>query len=161
MFTIGITGFLLSQMPNTDLIRGNFVENILKRAIPGGLADVFMIATSVVLGTILGLNEADISTGATLMIAVIGFAYIYSIIRPLNGYKSFTLFGCMIGLVLCTAFLPTLFSMSRMEWKAWILYGILGFAAFGMLQLMNYATGKIWGFVKDIHHNRIRKSRKK
>ena len=157
MFTIGIPGFLLSQMPNTDIIKGNFVENILKKAIPGGLADVFMIASAAVLGNLFGLNSEDTSTIATLLIATIGFLYIYSIIRPLNAYKSFTLFGCMIGLVLCTAFLPTLFSMSHMFWKAWLLYIALAFAAYWVLKLTTLATKLAWDFVKDIHHNSKKK----
>lgn len=160
MFTIGIPGFLLSQMPNTDIIKGNFVENILKKAIPGGLADVFMIASAVVLGNLFGLNSEDTSTIATLLIATIGFMYIYSIIRPLNPYKSFTLFGCMIGLVLCTAFLPTLFSMSHMFWKAWLLYLALAFVAYWILKLTTLATKLAWDFIKDIHKNRVQKQNK-
>ena len=160
MFTIGIPGFLLSQMPNRDIIRGNFVENILKKAIPGGLADVFMIACAVVAGSVFGLNEEDTSTCATLLIAVVGFLYIYSIIKPLNSYKAATLFGCMAGLVLCTAFLPTLFSMSHMRLKAWAIFVGLTFVAYWALKLTTLATSKVWDFAKDIHYNRLHKSEK-
>lgn len=159
IFTIGIPGFLLSQMPNRDLIRGNFVENILKKAIPGGLADVFMIACAVVAGSLFGLSSEDTSTYATLLIAVVGFLYIYSIIKPLNNYKTFTLFGCMAGLVLCTAFLPTLFSMSRMHWKAWLIFIGLAFVAYWALKLTTLATSKVWDFIRDVHNNRIQKKR--
>lgn len=159
IFTIGIPGFLLSQMPNRDLIRGNFVENILKKAIPGGLADVFMIACAVVAGSLFELNSEDTSTCATLLVAVVGFLYIHSIIKPLNSYKSFTLFGCMAGLVLCTAFVPTLFSMSRMHWKAWLIFIGLAFIAYWTLKLTTLATSRVWDFIRDIHNNRIQKKR--
>lgn len=160
MFTIGIPGFLLSQMPSSKLIHGSFVENILKRAIPGGLADVFMIACALVFGNLLGLNSEDTSTIATLLIATVGFLYIYSIIKPLDNYKSFTLFGCMIGLIFCTAFLPTLFSMSHMHWKAWLLFGVLVIAAYLSLRLCTFAVNSIWEFVRDTHNNRSRKYKK-
>lgn len=160
MFTIGIPGFLLSQMPSSKLIHGSFVENILKRAIPGGLADVFMIACALVFGNLLGLNSEDTSTIATLLIATVGFLYIYSIIKPLDNYKSFTLFGCMLGLIFCTAFLPTLFSMSHMHWKAWVLFGALMVAAYLTLRFCTFAVNSIWEFVRDTHNNRSRKYKK-
>lgn len=154
-FTIGIPAFLLSQAPNSDLIRGNFVENILRKAVPGGITDAFMIATALVVGSFLGLSADDVSTCATLVIAAVGFVYIYSIIKPLNPYKSFILFGCLIGLILCTAFLPTLFSIERLSLTAWIVTSILIIACPGVLYLISLAVGKLWEFVKDIHRNRV------
>lgn len=155
-FTIGIPAFLLSQAPNSDLIRGNFVENILRKAVPGGLTDVFMIASTLVIGSILGLSGEDISTSATLVVAAVGFAYIYSIIKPLNPYKSFIIFGCLICLILCTAFLPTLFSIEHLSLAGWIMTSILIVACPGVLFLITHAVGKLWELIRDIHRNHVR-----
>jgi cation-transporting ATPase E len=155
-FTIGIPAFLLSQAPNSDLIRGNFVENILRKAVPGGLTDVFMIASTLVIGSILGLSSEDISTSATLVVAAVGFAYIYSIIKPLNPYKSFIIFGCLICLILCTAFLPTLFSIERLSLAGWVMTSILVVACPGVLFLITHAVGKLWELIRDIHRNHVR-----
>lgn len=153
MFTIGIPGFLLSQLPNKDIIRGNFVENILKNAIPAGLTDAFMIATMVVCGTVLGLQTTDISTATTLVIAVVGFVYIYSIIRPLDSLRALILFGCVLGLVLCTAFLPTLFSMARMEWRGWALAVVMALICPFVLRATNFLVGKLWELMRNIRNN--------
>lgn len=157
MFTIGIPGFLLSQLPNKDIIRGNFVENILKKAIPAGLTDAFMIACMVVTGAAWGLSTADTSTATTLVIAVIGFFYIFTIIRPLDNLRALILFGCVLGLVLCTAFLPTLFSMARMEWRGWFLAGAMSLLAPFVLNATNFLVGKIWEFVRNIRNNTTEK----
>jgi cation-transporting ATPase E len=159
MFTIGIPGFLLSQLPNKDIIRGNFVENILKHAIPAGLSDAFMIATMVVCGTILGLQTTDISTATTLVIAVVGFVYIYTIIRPLDNLRALILFGCILGLVLCTAFLPTLFSMARMEWRGWVLAVVMSLICPFVLRAINFVVSKLWEFIRSIHLNKTEKIR--
>ena len=153
MFTIGIPGFLLSQLPNKDIIRGNFVENILKNAIPAGLTDAFMIATMVVCGTILGLQTTDISTATTLVIAVVGFVYIYSIIRPLDSLRALILFGCVLGLIFCTAFLPTLFSMARMEWRGWALAVVMALICPLVLRATNFLVGKLWELMRNIRNN--------
>ena len=157
MFTIGIPGFLLSQLPNKDIIRGNFVENILKKAIPAGLTDAFMIATMVICGTLLGLKTTDISTATTLVIAVIGFFYIYTIIKPLDNLRALILFGCVLGLIFCTAFLPTLFSMARMEWRGWLLAGVMACLCPFILKATNFLVGKIWEFVRNIRNNTTEK----
>lgn len=159
MFTIGVPGFLLSQLPNKDIIRGNFVENILKHAIPAGLTDAFMIATMVVCGTILGLKTADISTATTLVIAVIGFVYIYTIIKPLDNLKAFILIGCIMGLFLCTAFLPTLFSMARMEWRGWALTVVMALLCPFILRATAFVVDKLWEFARSIHLNKTEKVR--
>lgn len=159
MFTIGVPGFLLSQLPNKDIIRGNFVENILKHAIPAGLTDAFMIATMVVCGTILGLKTADISTATTLVIAVIGFVYIYTIIKPLDNLKAFILIGCIMGLFLCTAFLPTLFSMARMEWRGWALTVVMALLCPFILRATAFVVDKLWEFARSIHLNKTEKIR--
>lgn len=157
MFTIGVPGFLLSQLPNKDIIRGNFVENILKHAIPAGLTDAFMIATMVVCGTILGLKTADISTATTLVIAVIGFVYIYTIIKPLDNLKAFILIGCIMGLFFCTAFLPTLFSMARMEWRGWALTVVMALLCPFVLRATAFVVDKLWEFARSIHLNKTEK----
>lgn len=159
MFTIGVPGFLLSQLPNKDIIRGNFVENILKHAIPAGLTDAFMIATMVVCGTILGLKTADISTATTLVIAVIGFVYIYTIIKPLDNLKAFILIGCIMGLFFCTAFLPTLFSMARMEWRGWALTVVMALLCPFILRATAFVVDKLWEFARSIHLNKTEKVR--
>ena len=159
MFTIGVTGYLLSQLQNKDIIRGNFVENIIKHAIPAGLTDAFMIATMVVCGTILGLKTADISTATTLVIAVIGFVYIYTIINPLDNLKAFILIGCIMGLFFCTAFLPTLFSMARMEWRGWALTVVMALLCPFILRATAFVVDKLWEFARSIHLNKTEKVR--
>ena len=158
MFTIGVPGFLLSQLPNKDIIRGNFVENVLKKAIPAGLTDAFMIACMVITGTVWGLSTADISTATTLVIAVIGFFYIYTIVRPLDGLRALILFGCILGLTLCTAFLPTLFSMARMEWRGWVLAGAMACLAPFILIATNFLISKLWELVRHIRNNTTEKA---
>lgn len=157
MFTIGVPGFLLSQLPNKDIIRGKFVENILKKAIPAGLADVFMIATVVVSGTLLGLTATDISTSATLIVAIIGFFYIHTIIRPLDNLKALILFGCILGLIFCAAFLPALFSITRMEWRGWVLTAIAGCLCPLVLKGITFLVNTIWELIRNIRNNNIEK----
>ena len=118
MFTIGLPGFLLSQAPNRDLIKGHFVTNILKRAIPGGLASTFLIAVMMFVSSVFGVDEADASTACTIIIAVVGMFMVARAAKPIDWYKKIVVWVCAIGLFLCYAFLPNIFNMTRMSFQA-------------------------------------------
>ena len=105
MFTIGLPAFLLSQAPNHDLIRGRFVSNILKRAIPGGLTDVIIVGAMVIMGRIFDIPMIDVGTCATVLLGFVGLQMIYRVARkPLGWYK--------IGIIACSFFcLATCYSV--------------------------------------------------
>lgn len=141
MFTIGVPAFLLSQMPNTDLIRGSFIKNIISRALPGGVTNAVTVAFVVILGTILKLDRAQISTIATILISIVGLFVIYNISKPLDRYKSIILSGCIIGFVFSIIFLRDLFSISTLTPVSIILCCISTAVAlptlYGLTKLMN------------------------
>ncbi len=143
-FTIGIPGFLLSQAPNHDLIRGSFVSNILKRATPGGLADVVLVAAMVVLGVIFGLPEADISTACAVLIAAVGLAMVWEASKPIDWYKKTCFIACLVGLIFCYIFLNDFFGMSRISIQSAIILVALMAAAYPILKQMYKFVDWLW-----------------
>ena len=41
--TIGIPSFILALEPNTNIVRGKFLRNVLYRAAPAGITDILVI----------------------------------------------------------------------------------------------------------------------
>lgn len=144
MFTIGIPGFLLSQAPNHDLIRGSFVSNILKRAMPGGLADVVLVATMVLLGSIFSLPSADVSTACTILIAAVGFLMVWRASKPIDWYKKTCFLLCLAGLVFCCFFLKDFFGISHLSLQTAILTGALVVASIPLVQGMCKFVDWLW-----------------
>lgn len=95
MFTIGIPGFFLALEPDKSRIEGRFLPNVMKKAIPGGMADVFGVGALVFCGKAFHLNNADISTAATLLLSVIGFMVLFKVSRPMNTLRMVVLIGNM------------------------------------------------------------------
>ena len=52
MFTIGLPGFLLALEPNRDRIEGNFMVNVMLKALPAGLTDVLSVGALVICGQV-------------------------------------------------------------------------------------------------------------
>ncbi len=143
-FTIGIPGFLLSQAPNHDLIKGNFVSNILKRAAPGGLTDMIVVMMMVVLGNILNISQIDISTNCTFLLMVVGILMVARASKPIDAYKKAVLGLCITGLILCYALVPAFFGMTRMAFRSWAICIALAIASIFILHLMTKVVEWVW-----------------
>ena len=84
MFTIGLPGFLLALEPNRDRIEGNFMVNVMLKALPAGLTDVLSVGALVICGQVFNLPSEDIATAGTMLLAVVGFMIIIKISHPFN-----------------------------------------------------------------------------
>ena len=73
MFTIGIPGFLLALEPNKHRIKGDFLKNVLIKALPGGLTDVVAVFAIVMCGSVFEISDDSIGTIATMIMSVVGF----------------------------------------------------------------------------------------
>ena len=101
MFTIGIPGFLLSQAPNHDLIRGKFVSNILRRSVPGGLTDLILVGLFAMLCAVFHTPAEDIGVCSTILLLLVGLQMVYRVAKkPLGWYKRSILALCALGAVL-------------------------------------------------------------
>lgn len=144
LFTIGMPAFLLSQMPNRELIRGDFMRNILRRATPGGVTDAVMVALVMLAGHTLGLAHREMSTIATIVIAVIGLAMVYRASRPLDTLKWAVLATCTLGLTASYVFLPDFFGMGRMGMTGWLLTAGVVVLSPVVLRYVTRASERFW-----------------
>ena len=96
-FTIGIPSFFLAQAPNKDLIRGDFLMNVFRKALPGGIADAVTVIPLVLIASGMGLPQAEIRTAATVAVSAIGMLVHYGIAKPLDRYKGIVFALCGAG----------------------------------------------------------------
>lgn len=128
-FTIGLPSFLLALESNKNRIRGQFIPNILSRAIPGGVTDMLAVSILVIAGGYLSLAHADVGTTSTLLLIAVGMMVLYHISAPLNRFRFLVMLGSFICLILAIVFLHDLFSMTMISSKAMFILFILFCAA--------------------------------
>ena len=87
MFTIGIPAFLLAMEPNKKMIEGHFLTNVLLKALPAGLTDVLIVGFLTVFGQTFGMSNEEISTAATLLLAIVGLMILFKISTPMNVFR--------------------------------------------------------------------------
>ena len=162
MFTIGIPGFLLSLMPNKNRIAGHFITNILTRALPAALTDFLMVATLVVFGQEFAVGSEDISTAATVLLAIVGFMILYRISKPLNWMRWTILIGSIIAFIFCSTYLNQLFAISDMSRKCIMLLVVFSVATEPVLRYLSILVDSISSFYRKqkIFFLRKREARK-
>ena len=114
MFTIGVPAFFLALEPNKNMIKGHFLTNVLLKALPAALTDALAVAALVIFGRTFDVSSTDISTAATMLLAIVGFMILYKISAPMNKIRFSIVSGCIAGLLFCSIFLKDLFAITSM-----------------------------------------------
>ena len=112
-FTIAIPAFFLAQIPNQEIIKGHFILNIIRKAIPGGITDTIMVCSMTAFGLVFGIHSHDISTSATILLGIIGMMVLLSISKPMNIYKWAIWIINATALVLCFIYLKDFFGITK------------------------------------------------
>lgn len=146
MFTIGIPAFFLALQPNKDMITGHFLTNVLLKALPAGLTDVLAVGALVVFGQTFGVAASDISTAATMLLAIVGFMILYKICQPFNVLRIIVWAGSIIGLLACSILLPDLFAITGMSRKCIMLFVVFSIATEPVLRYLTLLVSTLRGW---------------
>ncbi|MCB6202442.1 cation-translocating P-type ATPase [Extibacter muris] len=153
MFTIGIPAFFLALQPNKEVIKGHFLTNVFLKALPAGLTDVLAVGALVVFGGTFGVSPTDISTAATMLLAIVGFMILFKICQPLNTLRVIVWIGSIIGLLACSIFLPDLFAITGMSVECIMLFVVFSIATEPVLRYLTLLVG----WLRQLYRRRIKK----
>jgi len=113
--TIGIPSFILALEPNKELVKGNFLINVISKAIPTALTIVTNIIIVMIVAALFNINSKEISTICVILTAYTGFLLLYRLCTPFNLIRKI-LFGSMVILfVIGVLGLNTLFSLTMLS----------------------------------------------
>jgi len=109
---IGIPSFFLALEPNSKLVKGRFLWNILKAAIPGAL--VVMINSLIIFGFEKSLEMSSVAVSTLIVISatVVSLTVLYRVSAPFNKMRR-SLYIFMVTLFfLSIIFIPHFFAFS-------------------------------------------------
>lgn len=116
--TIGAPSFVLALEPNHEIVKGRFMTNVLRRALPGGLANIVLMIFIELFTLAFDFERVTLSTLATVIMGEVGLLVLYYISRPLD-WKRWTLLGAMAA-AFATAVLGFggLFELTALDFQA-------------------------------------------
>ncbi|WP_382305963.1 HAD-IC family P-type ATPase [Herbiconiux sp. UC225_62] len=98
--TIGLPAFFLALLPNKQRYVPGFLRRSLTFAVPAGAVVTLGLSLYALAGSAWRIPEAEIRTGATLILTIVGLWILVVLSRPVTRFKSFVIGAMMIGLVL-------------------------------------------------------------
>lgn len=152
--TIGIPSFFLALEPNKNRIQGNFLSNILLKALPGALTTVAGVLTAVLAGAAMGLSDAQVSTICVLIAGVSGLSVLFRVCLPFE-WKRFLLFLAMAALFLMgVTFGGAIFSLVFLPGKALLLAAISCGLVYPVMAGISWILAQLSIFKKTRKKNR-------
>lgn len=149
-FTIGIPGFFLSLQPNSSRIKGNFLLNVFLKALPAGITDALVVASFAVFGSTFSLGSREVSTAATILLAIVGFMILYRISLPMNPVRILIWCGCLTGMIGTILLVPELFGITAMSARCIMLLILFAVATEPIFRYLTKINEKIQELCKKM-----------
>ncbi len=90
MFVIGLPSFMMTFQPNDELIRGNFIPQVMKKTIPCAMLMFINILTVVIINeNSTTLSATEYTTLCTMLLTMISYVNLVAICIPINWYRAF------------------------------------------------------------------------
>lgn len=116
--TIGTPSFVLALEPNHELVKGRFMTNVLRRALPGGLANIMLMIFIELFTMAFAFERVTLSTLATVIMGEVGLLVLYYISRPLD-WKRWTLLGTMsAAFVIAVLGFGSMFELTPLDFQS-------------------------------------------
>ncbi len=134
--TIGVPSFFLALEPNYSMVKGRFLGNVFRRALPGGIADLLIVLGLEVFYWAFAFSTEELSTMAAISLLFIGLLVLYQVCKPFN-WMHRVVWGAMAGSSAVTVlFFGAGFGLNPLSLQAFlILLAFLGLC-FPVMQMM-------------------------
>ena len=166
-FCIGFPSFVLALEPNRSRVRGSFLANVLKKALPAAAAVLAGCLLCMAAAGLFGYGEVLLSTMCLIVTCAVGCCLIWRISWPFTPLRVAVFAFVTIGLVVGILGFPDFFSIVRPGLGAAV--AILVFAAFSCALFMRLSdvmesnpertTRLATGFGRGVRVSRRRGSR--
>ncbi len=146
MFTIGIPSVILALEPNQNPIKGNFLFNVMMKALPAGLTDFIVVSGLVTFCREFEVELDCLSTSCTILVAIVGFMILYRISNPMTRWHAVMLIGVICGWLFCMLNVSHFFSITGISKKCAMLMIIFAIITEPCLRYLSLLTESIGRF---------------
>ena len=145
--TIGIPAFVLALAPNSRRYRSGFLRRVLTLAVPAGVvAGIATLAARQWLA-LERAGQAQVTTGATLVLVVSGLALLTLTARPLLGWR-LGLVVLMAGAAVLGVLVPAVREFFVLAWPTpatWLVIAVVGGAAVVGIETVHLVRRRLAG----------------
>ena len=137
MFVIGLPSFFLALQPNINRIKGKFLSNLLKNALPAGICLFSVTIAMYIYQIFTGIRTEVLVTMASLAIIVVGFIALFRMCRPFNWFKSMMYIICLSICITCIVCIPELFRYVSISYTDVLFLIVVCQASYPLYEILN------------------------
>lgn len=141
VMTIGVPSFILAMEPNGALVRGNFLRNVLYRALPAALTDLFLVEGVTLFYLAANLEDSALSTISAGIMGVVGLMMVYRTARPMNKWHIALVSALSVGFAVCFFFLQTFFNLVQLDFLGALVLGVFTLLAWPVMSVIDRLLG--------------------
>ncbi|MFR5073086.1 MAG: hypothetical protein ACLTDS_13605 [Bianqueaceae bacterium] len=82
--TIGVPSFFLALEPNKNIVKGHFLRNVLHRAFPAALTDLFVVIGVLLFWLAFDFSDSEMSTICATLMGIVGLLMLFKVCTPFN-----------------------------------------------------------------------------
>ncbi len=123
--TIGIPSFFLAMEPNFGRVKGHFMKNVLRKALPGGLTNLILVLLAGFCCTAFHVPDSEFSTIAVWIVSTVGFVTLYYVCVPFTNLRIIVFASMLIGMIGALLLFPDLLMMAPLSSKATLILILL------------------------------------
>ncbi len=109
--TIGIPSFFLAMEPNYDRVHGSFLLGVLRRALPGGLTNIFVVLFAQAFMDVFSLPAEPVATVCAGILGVVGLLVLFQVCKPFDKFRKIIWGAMVVLMVVCFTWLGTLLEL--------------------------------------------------
>ena len=114
-FCIGAPGFVLGLEPNNARVKGAFLTNVLKRALPASIAVILAAALDIFVACVFGFSQLTLSTMCLLTSCAASVSLIWRISQPLTPLRVVLFVFVVAGILVGVIGFPELLSIANLS----------------------------------------------
>ncbi len=124
-FCIGAPGFVLGLEPNNARVKGSFLTNVLKRALPASIAVILAAALDIFVARVFGFSQLTLSTMCLLTSCAASVSLIWRISQPLTPLRVVLFVFVVAGILVGVIGFPELLSIANLSMGQMLILAVI------------------------------------
>lgn len=149
---IGIPSFILAMEPNLNRVKGKFLMNILKLAIPGGLIVITNIMAAELFGWLFSIREREMQTLAFLGLAIASLVELFKVCKPFNRLRVIMCSLIISIFILAVVFFGEFFEITSLSMLSFIFIGAVLFTTPMLHKAYSIIADKLLGNTPNVYN---------
>ena len=149
--SIGLPSLVLALEPNVNRIKGSFLGNVLKMAIPGGLLVVTNVVVAEIFGFITFASESQRCTMAVYGLAIAAAIQLYKVCIPFNRIRRVMYITMVSVFIFAAIFIKQFFGLTPIRFYHWIVMALIFVCAIILYLVYGILVEKAMGTTPNIY----------